>query len=355
MDKIIKQSVGIDVSNKTLDVTFSRLNEDFSVHLFLRKVFKNDRTGHKELLKVAKEWMNPVVQVRFVMEATGVYHERLAYYLHSKNQHLSIVLPNKISSYMRTLAVKTITDKTSADAIAQFGLERKLEDWEPPKEIYRTLRQLTRERDQLVDERSAIKNRLHAEQKEAMPNTNSLRRLKERIKFLSKQEAEIKKDIEITIKAHQGVCQEIEYISSIPGVGKLTAVIILAETNGFELIKDKKQLTSYAGLDVREKQSGTSVRGTSRISKKGNRHLRGAMYLPSLCSIRFNEQHRQIYARIVQKHGIKKKALVAIQRRLLELSYILFKAKAYFDQEYETKNPSKTSVLLGFYQPNLTT
>ena len=87
MDKIIKQSVGIDVSNKTLDVTFSRLNEDFSVHLFLRKVFKNDRTGHKELLKVAKEWMNPVVQVRFVMEATGVYHERLAYYLHSKNQH----------------------------------------------------------------------------------------------------------------------------------------------------------------------------------------------------------------------------------------------------------------------------
>lgn len=338
MEKIIRQSIGIDVSQKTLDVTLGRLDDSLTITLFSKRVFKNDISGFRELLKLTDDIMEQSVQTRFVMEATGVYHEKLAYYLHSKKRNISIVLPNKISSFMRTLTIKTITDKSSADAIAQFGLERKLEDWNPPKEIYRTLRQLTRERDQLVDERSVIKNQLHAEQKEALPLDRTIKRLKQRIQFLSKQEAEIKRDIESHVKKNKETSKEIELITSIPGIGRLTAVIILAETNGFELINNKKQLASYAGLDVKEKQSGTSVRGISRISKKGNKHLRSAMYLPSLCSVRFNPYHKEIYSRIVQKHGIKKKALVAIQRRLLELTFILFKTQTYFDLEFEQKN-----------------
>jgi transposase len=60
----------------------------------------------------------------------------------------------------------------------------------------------------------------------------------------------------------------------------------LAETNGFELIRNKRQLTSYVGLDVKEKQSGTSVKGKPRISKSGNRHLRKAMHLLGLTAVR---------------------------------------------------------------------
>ena len=73
-------------------------------------------------------------------------------------------------------------------------------------------------------------------------------------------------------------------LCSIPGVGLLTAATVLAETNGFDLIRNKRQLTSYAGLDVKEKQSGTSVKGKPRISKKGNKYLRKAMHLPALDS-----------------------------------------------------------------------
>ena len=68
----------------------------------------------------------PQVPVRFVMEATGVYHESLAYYLDAKGHEVSIVLPNKISNYFRTLAVKTITDKTASEAIALFWLGKKI-------------------------------------------------------------------------------------------------------------------------------------------------------------------------------------------------------------------------------------
>ena len=80
------------------------------------------------------------------------------------------MLPNKLSSYARTLDVKTVTDKSASQAIARFGLERQLDQWQPPRQIFRELRQLTRERDQLVAERTLLKNQLHAEKGEAHPN-----------------------------------------------------------------------------------------------------------------------------------------------------------------------------------------
>jgi transposase len=120
-------------------------------------------------------------------------------------------------------------------------------------------------------------------------------------------------------------------------VGELTAAIVLGETNGFELIRSKKQLTSYAGLDIKEKQSGTSVKGKPRISKKGNRNLRKAMYLPSLSAVKHDENFKNMYARLVSKHGMKMKGLVAVQRKLLELTYTLYKNKTSYDKSYESK------------------
>src|SRR6267378_401800 len=126
-------------------------------------------------------------------------------------------------------------------------------------------------------------------------------------------------------------------ICTIPGVGRLTAAIVLAETNGFDLIRNKRQLISYAGLDVREKQSGTSVKGKPRISKKGNRHLRKSMHMPSLAAIRHAPKFKAVFARLVSKHGIKMKATVAVQRKLLEMIFTLYKSVKPFDKEYLKK------------------
>ena len=216
-------------------------------------------------------------------------------------------------------------------------MERKLDSWKRPKNIYKGLQQLTRECDQIVSERSAVKNQLHAESQEAEPHERSLERLKERIRFLSSQEKEIREDIAQIVNGNAELQKEVEIISSIPGVGELTAAIILGETNGFDLIRNKKQLTSYAGLDVKEKQSGTSVKGKPSISKKGNRSLRKAMYLPSMSAVKWDDNFKNMYVRIVSKHGIKMKALIAVQRKLLELAYTLFKTKTSYDKSYESK------------------
>lgn len=109
---------------------------------------------------------------------------------------------------------------------------------------------------------------------------------------------------------------------------------MLAETNGFALVRNKKQLVSYSGLDVREKQSGTSVKAKPRISKRGNRYLRKALHFPALTAIRYDARFKAVYARLVSKHGIKMKACVAVQRKLLEMIYTIFKSSAGYDSQY---------------------
>ncbi len=334
MKNVLKEVIGVDVAQKELVVTLGRMFNDLTIELYAHRIFRNNDKGFLALLDWVKKLADAQVNVRFVMEATGVYHQKFAFYLYDHGYEVSVVLPNKISNYMRTLENKTITDKTCSEAIAQFGLERKLDQWHKPKKVYRSLQQLTRERDQIVEERVMVKNQLHAEQAEAEPNERSVERLNERIRFLNKQEKEIKADLSVIIEQDKALKAEIKNICSVTGIGELTGIIVLAETNGFELIRNKKQLASYAGLDVKEKQSGTSVKGKPRISKKGNRHLRKAMYLPALTAVKHDENFRNVYARILAKQGIKMKGLVAVQRKLLEMIYVIFKSKQQYQKDY---------------------
>lgn len=335
MKKVVKQVLGADVAQKELVVTLGRIFDDFTVDLYAYKVFKNSEKGILSLIEWVKKQTEQSIEVHYVMEATGVYHQKFAYYLDANGYGLSVVLPNKISNYMRTLETKTITDKTCSEAIARFGLERKLDRWHRPDKVYKNLQQLTRERDQIVAERVMVKNQLHAEKSEAAPNESSIRRMEERRRLLNSQEREIKQEISDITNANKELDKQIQNICTIPGVGRLTAVTVLAETNGFELIRNKKQLTSYAGFDVREKQSGTSIKNKPKISKKGNRNLRKSMHLPSLSAVKWDDKFKELYARLVAKHGIKMKALIAVQRKLLELIYVLFKNKTVYDREYE--------------------
>ena len=344
MRKIVKQVVGIDVAQKELVVSLGKMHDDWTPELHANKTFANSPNGFTGLVSWVRKLAEQAIGVRYVMEATGVYHEPLAYFLDALGLEVTIVLPSKISNYMKTLSVKSVTDKTAADAIALFGLERKLDLWKKPHPIFKKIRQLTRERGQLIQARTIAKNQLHAEQCEAEPANRTIQRLKKQIAFLNTQVNEIEEELEVLLKSQEQVKRSVKIISSICGIGKLTAATVLAETNGFELVRNKRQLASYAGYDVREKQSGTSVKGKPRISKKGNKYLRKAMHLPALTTIRHDERYKAIYARLVSKHGIKMKAAVAVQRKLLELIYTIYKTGVPYDKNYLKKNGMDAAV-----------
>lgn len=338
MKKLVKQVLGIDVAQNELVVCLAKRYDDLSEDPYVHKTFVNTAKGFEQMLQWIKKQTDIAVCVYYVMEATGVYHESLAYYLRQQQQLVSIILPSKISHYAKTLAVKTVTDKTASEAIAQFGLERRTDQWEIPSPTYKRMRQLTRERSQIIVERTMVINELHAEHAQAQPHNKSITRCKKRIDLLNEQAKEIVDELKELIKSADAVKKTVKLLCSIPGIAILTAATVLAETNGFDLIKNKRQLTSYAGLDVKDHISGTSVKGKARISKRGNKFLRKAMHMPALAAIRHEERYKAIFARLVSKHGIKMKAAVAVQRKILEMTYTIFKSNKPYQREYFKKN-----------------
>ncbi|WP_183581192.1 IS110 family transposase [Mucilaginibacter sp. X5P1] len=337
--KLLKQVVGIDVAHKELVVSLGNMDQEASTHIYAYKTFVNNEKGFAAMMLWVKKHTDNDSPLRYVMEATGVYHEALAYFLSDRNYAVSIIMPNKVTNFFRTLEIKTVTDKSMSEAIALFGLEKKVDDWVQPKRVFRELRQVTRERDQLIAERTILKNQLHAEQIEAYPSEQTISRIRIRIKMVNGQLKETLSETTAAITNDQEINRSVKLLTSIPGIGLLTAAVIMAETNGFELIRSKKQLTSYAGLDVKEKESGTSVKGKPRISKRGNRHLRKAMYMPALSAIRHSERYKAIFVRIVSRNGIKMKGAVAVQRKLLEMTYTVYKTQTPYLEDYlQTEN-----------------
>ena len=200
MTNIIKQVVGIDCSMKTLDCSFGTLSNELKQDIQSSTNFSNTPEGFKKLIDWADKRRVKALPITFVVEATGVYHELLSNYLVDHGHQVSIVLPNRTSSFFRTTRIKTINDASAARMIAQFGLEKELELWKKPNALFNVIKQLTREREQLIAERSSIKNQVHAESSGAYPHAASLKRMNERIKLLNKQIEQIEAEITIELK-----------------------------------------------------------------------------------------------------------------------------------------------------------
>jgi transposase len=269
------------------------------------------------------------------MEATGVYYENLVCSIYDSGKQVSVVLPKRAKDFSKTLKVKTVNDQVAAKYLAVMGLEKKLDLWERPQAEYIHLRHLTREKQGLQEQLTAVKNQIHAMESGAWTYKPTLTRLKQQVRMLESQINQVQSDINKMIKEHKQIKELVDLAISIPGVGVQTAATVIAETKGFAHMRNKRQLISYAGLDVQYHQSGTSISTKPKISKKGNRHIRRAMHMPALSSIRITDQNKSLYVRIVSGTGIRMKGVVAVQRKLLLLIYTVCKNKTPYDANYE--------------------
>lgn len=331
---ILKNVFGIDISKDTFDVQFARLHDQQQQEFIEHAQFKNNSNGFRQLMKWSKRVAgSDNTPTWFVMEATGVYHEHLAYYLSQHDQSVAVVLPTKMKNYVKSLDRKSKTDRLDAHAIAQFGLERPLERWQPPTPQLLMLKALVREYDTITEHITAIKNQLHAKEHSHAPLQQTLDRLHEQLHLFEEQCDTIQKEIRALIDQDSDLGPRITNITTAQGVGFMTAVRVIAETSGFALITSAKQLTSYAGLDVMIKQSGLRS-GKPSISRKGNSRLRRAVFMPALAAVRFNPVLRNFYQRLLKLKNNKKVALIAVARKLLCLIYALWRDNVPFNTQH---------------------
>ena len=337
MESIVKQCVGIDCDKTNLVVNFMNLLSDQHVKTVATRSFKNNVKGIEDLWFWAQKRSKSGIELVFAVEATGVYHQRLAFFLADKKAYISVLLPSKTSNYMKAQTLKTINDKTAAKCIAEYGLRHKLDLWVKPDMELLSMRSLMREREASIKLRTILSNQLHAAEIEIGNTITEIKRIKQHIGLINKQIAAIEKEADKIAKSDPKIKKKFDNVLTIPGAGAITVYTIVSETFGFNLFNSSRQLVSYSGLDIRTKDSGTSVHSKPKISKRGNRHIRRALYFPAFTSAKYNEDHGKLYARLVGKHGIRLKAAVAVQRKLLVLIYTLWKNDEQFDPNWQTQ------------------
>lgn len=332
---VIKQNSGCDFSKDDFKVSFQQLLSTHKKRIKGSRTFKNTLTGFKAFVQwVEKRW-DPSVQLRITLEATGVYYEQFVHFLNDHTDYrISVVLPNQSKAYFKSLNIKSKTDKIDAKVLGLMGLERELQQWQPLSDNIRLLKQLTRERTTLLEQKTALLNRLHALKHSYQPNKEVVKRIQQQVKLVQKQLKQIQTQIQKAVNEDEFIKQRIDKICKVKGLGLITVVTLIAETAGFDLFTSRAQLISYAGYDVVENQSGSSINGKTKISKKGNKHIRRALHFPAMVVVKYDPRFTQLYDRIYDRTKIKKKGLVAVQRKLLLLCYSLFKKNQAYDPNY---------------------
>lgn len=335
---MLKYSVGLDVSSKSINGCLSSIDKGQKVNVKSTQTFPNSKTGFKSMDNwIKKNRKDENVPLVICMEATGNYHETCALYLFEKGYSVSVVLPTKAKNYLRSLGNKSKNDTIDARGLAQMGAEQCLSPWSPFGRFFYELRSLTRHHQSLQEQKTASRNQLHAIKNGMYSSKAVEKQLENMIKLIDKQLEQLEATIKNHLQTEEEIWQKVSNICTIKGVGLLTTAIVLAETNGFELFENAKQLVSYCGYDVVENQSG-KTNGKTRISKKGNSRIRRAMFMPAFQTITYQvKPFYNLFNRTLEKHGLKMKSYVAVQKKILTTIYALWKNNTPFIEDYQTE------------------
>ncbi len=315
---------GIDISKDVFDVMDSNGN-------YFQ--FENDFKGFKKFIELLSS------KSHCVMEATGYYHYKLAYYLLENNIRVSVENPLSVKRFIQMRLSKIKTDKSDAKMICLYAQHVDLKLWKGQTKNQIECLQITRLLSLYFKQTTAIKNKIHGEDVLGNPSSIVVRSLKRSLKFKQKEIKLIEKKLtEIVKQDHQELLTRIE---SIPGLGRKTSIMLIVLTDGFERFTSASELCSYSGLTPIIRQSGSSVKGRPRISKMGNKKLRNLLFMCSFTACKNNKACKALYDRIVAKGKSKKLALIAVCNKLLKQAFAIAKSGLIYDETYRstlTKN-----------------
>lgn len=318
MNRDIKY-LGIDISKDVFDVC-----DNNKAHY----QFTNDISGFKKFLKLLD--INSIC----VMEATGYYHSRLAYFLLEASIGVCVVNPLKIKRYIQMNLSKIKTDKSDAKMIQQYAKDCEPKQWTGQSKVQQENLQLTRMLSIYSKQSTQLKNKIHGEEVLGTPSKGVIKSIKRSLKNLEKEIDFLEKALLENVKKEYQ--ESLILLKSIPGIGNKTALMLLVFTDGFQRFQSAKELCSYAGLTPIIRQSGTSVKGRPRISKMGNPKLRNLLFMCSFNACKYNQACKALYDRIVAKGKSKKLALIAVCNKLLKQAFSIVKKGVPFNKEYKS-------------------
>lgn len=310
--------LGIDVAKAKLDCAL-RLPDG----KLRSKVVENNSKG----FAVLDEWLEKhgATTVHVCMEATGVYWEAVAEYLANQGMAVSVVNPAQIKAFGASKMVRTKTDKVDAKLIVEFCLERRPDPWQAPTPGEQALRAMVLRLDALQAMRTQESNRLEVARDEVKAG------IVKHIEWLDEQIKALAKTISDHIDGDQNMKDKRELLDSIPGVGERTIATLLAFYANLDRFGNARQAVAFAGLDPRQHESGSSVKGKPRLSKIGHAFLRKALYMPAMVTLYRTAWGKLFRDRLAAAGKPPKLIIGAMMRKLVHVAYGVLKSGKSFD------------------------
>ena len=298
---------GIDVSARSLAVRVEGHNTLLD--------FPNDASGHRALVRRLTQRGR---RARVCLEASGIYGLDLALALHGHPRiDVMVVNPLVLQRFAEAYLQRSKTDALDATSILEFARRMDFVPWHPPAPEVLALRSISRRIEGLVRMQTQEKNRLHASsQSEALPEVvrddlrDSIERLDQRIARLRDQALDL-------LRAQPKLDAAFQHLISIKGIAAGSAITLLGELLILAPDMTKRQWVAHAGLDPREQQSGTSLHKPARITRRGNAHVRRALFMPALVAVQHEPQVAAFYQHLLGRGKTKMQANVAVMRKLL--------------------------------------
>ncbi|WP_066839882.1 IS110 family transposase [Rufibacter ruber] len=313
--------VGIDVSKETLAVCHLVAGEPRHLEV------ENAKAGFRRLLKGGGP------ESLYVMEATGAYYMRLAYFLVGQGAKVAVVNPLVIKRFIQMHLGKGKSDRKDAQWIMRYGQQNELKLWQPDDAQLVECRQLEQAIEQLVKQKTMTLNSLEALEQQPVRNKVTLRTLRLTLLVLQKQIRLLEQELDGHLQDQ--FKEQMELLSSIPGIGSKTAGMLLLFFGGFRQVTSYRQLIAKAGLCPREYSSGSSVRGKVRITKMGGSQIRSKLYMCSLTAMRANKACRELYERLVAKGKNRKLALIAVCNKLLKQAFAIVHSGVPYQPDFK--------------------
>lgn len=310
MTNPITSFVGIDVSKNSLDVAFlpegTPLKVDYSPK------------GLSELTRRLPLAGTCLI----VVEATGGYQRRLVAELLDAGHEVAVVNPRQVRDFAKGIGVWAKTDKIDAGVMARFAKDVKPRPIAKTSEKQAPLGELVTRRRQLVELRTAEKNRLEH------PQTKAVRKsVQQVIDHLNKQITKIEKDILALVESHEDFQGKSGVMASVPGVGAVTVASLLAELPELGLL-NRQKISALVGLAPFNHDSG-KLKG-KRAIRGGRKDLRSVLYMAALTAMRSNPAIRQFAQRLKDNGKPFKVVITACMRKLLVILNTLVKTNTHW-------------------------
>lgn len=261
------------------------------------------------------------------MEATGTYWEAVAEYLADAGFTVSVVNPAQIKAFGAAALVRTKTDRVDARLIAEFCLAQCPAPWQPPSVALRELRALVARREALQGMRIQEHNRLDVAREAVRSGIEA------HLQYLEQAIAEVEASIRQKIDDDPGLKAQSELLDTVPGLGEKTIPVLLSYFGGPLRFTQAKAAAAFAGLDPRQHESGSSVRGKPRLSKIGHALLRKALYMPAMVAISKTAWGRLFRDRLTAAGKPPMVIIGAMMRKLIHVAFgVLNSAKPFNPQ-----------------------